>query len=95
MFVFKGNVIYINASMFGRIIRDPASPPEEVSIKEQNESLQTAFPNNVLISKFNDAAEVNSPSESTLSEERGRSQQSSLAFKGESHNTACSEKSCF
>ncbi len=54
MFVFEGNAIYINASMFGRIIRDPASPPEEVSIKEQNESLQTAFPNNVLISKFND-----------------------------------------
>ncbi len=67
-----------------------------------NESLQIAFPNKVLISKFHDeSAKVNSPSESG-SEERGgvsrregRSQQSSLTFKGEWHNTACSDKSCF
>ncbi len=44
-----------------------------------------AFPNNVLISM--NAAKVNNPSESG-SEERGRSQQSSLTFKGEWHNTA-------
>ncbi len=56
MFDFEGNalLIYINACMFARIIRDPASPPEEVSIRFLNESLQTAFPNNVLISKFHD-----------------------------------------
>ncbi len=56
MFVFEGNVpsIYLNASMFARIIRDPASPPEEVSTRFFNESLQIAFPNNVLISKFHD-----------------------------------------
>ncbi len=55
-FDFEGNapLIYINVSMFARIIRDPASPPEEVSIRFLNESLQTAFPNNVLISKFHD-----------------------------------------
>ncbi len=52
--VFEGNAppIYLNASIFARIIRDPASPPEEVSIRFFNESLQIAFPNNVLISKF-------------------------------------------
>ncbi len=56
-FVLKGmrrSPIYINASMFARIIRDPASPPEEVSIRFFNESLQIAFPNNVLDSKFHD-----------------------------------------
>ncbi len=49
----EGNApsIYINASMFARIIHDPASPPEEGFL---NESLQIAFPNNVLISKFHD-----------------------------------------
>ncbi len=33
-FVCEGNAspIYLNASMFARIIRDPASPTEEVSI---------------------------------------------------------------
>ncbi len=35
-FVFEGNgpPIYLNAFMFTRIIRDAASPPEEVSISE-------------------------------------------------------------
>ncbi len=34
-FVFEGNMppIYINASMFARIIRDPASLTKEVSIR--------------------------------------------------------------
>ncbi len=56
MFCSEGNApsIYLNASMFSRIIRDPASPPEEVSTRFFNESLQIAFPNNVLISKFHD-----------------------------------------
>ncbi len=44
--------IYLNVFMFVQIIRDPASPPEEVSIRVFYESLQTAFPNNVLVSKF-------------------------------------------
>ncbi len=44
--------IYLNAFMFARIIRDPASAREEVSIKLFYESLQIAFPNNVLVSKF-------------------------------------------
>ncbi len=44
--------ICLNASMFMRIIRDPASPTEEVSIRFFYESLQIAFPNNVLVSKF-------------------------------------------
>ncbi len=42
--------------MFARIIRDPASSTEEVSIRFFYESLQIAFPNNVLVSQF--AAEV-------------------------------------
>uniref|UniRef100_A0A673KZ65 Uncharacterized protein n=1 Tax=Sinocyclocheilus rhinocerous TaxID=307959 RepID=A0A673KZ65_9TELE len=52
-FVFEENAppIYINASMFARISRDPPSPTEEVSIRFFNESLQFAFPNNVLIKK--------------------------------------------
>ncbi len=37
--------------MFARIIRDPASSTEEVS-KGFYESLQIAFPNNVLVSQF-------------------------------------------
>ncbi len=40
--------------LFVRINRDPVSPTEEVSIRVFNESLQIAFPNNVLISKFHD-----------------------------------------
>ncbi len=47
-------LIYLNVSMFVRIIRDPASPTEEVSIRVFNESSQITFPNNVLISKFHD-----------------------------------------
>ncbi len=43
--------INLNAFMFARIIRDPASPTE-VSISFFYESLQIAFPNNVLVSKF-------------------------------------------
>ncbi len=38
--------------MFVQIIHDP--PTEEVSIMFCNESLQIAFPNNVLVSKFQD-----------------------------------------
>ncbi len=55
-FVFEGNVplIYQNVSIFVRIICDPASPTEEVSIRFFNESLHIAFPNNVLVSKFHD-----------------------------------------
>ncbi len=44
--------IYLNAFMFAQIIRDPASPTEEVSIRFFYKSLQIAFPNNVLVSKF-------------------------------------------
>ncbi len=35
MFVFEGNAppIYLNVSMFTQIIRDPASPTEEVTIR--------------------------------------------------------------
>ncbi len=40
--------------LFARIIRDPASPTEEVSIGFFYESLQIAFPNNMLFSKFHD-----------------------------------------
>ncbi len=42
--------IYLNESMFARIIRDPVSPTEEVSIRVFYESLQIAFPNNLLAS---------------------------------------------
>ncbi len=72
MFGFEGKapLIYLNASMFVQIIPDPASPTEEVRKGFLNESLQTAFPNNVLMSKFQDeCAKVNSPSVSL--EERG------------------------
>ncbi len=52
-FIFEGNVpIYINASMFTQVIRDPASSTEEVRIRVLYESLQIAFPNNVLVSQF-------------------------------------------
>ncbi len=47
----------LNAFMFARIIRDPASSTEEVSIRFFYESLQITFPNNVLVSQFR-AAEV-------------------------------------
>ncbi len=54
-FVCEGNAppIYLNVSMFARIICDPASPIEEVSVSFY-ESLQIAFPNNVLVSRFHD-----------------------------------------
>ncbi len=54
-FIFEGNAPILNlpnTSMFTRIIRDPASSTEEVSISFFYESLQIAFPNNVLVSKF-------------------------------------------
>ncbi len=53
-FVFegKGPPIYLNAFMFVQILRDPASPTEELSIRFFYESLQITFPNNVLVSKF-------------------------------------------
>ncbi len=45
--------------MFARIIHDQASPTEEANMSF-NESLQIAFPNNMLISKFHmNAANVN------------------------------------
>ncbi len=68
--------IYINASMFARIIRDPDSPTEVVSIRVFYESLQIAFPNNVLVSQFRGCS-LQSARQST--EERG--EQNSLAFK--------------
>ncbi len=46
--------ICLNASMFMRITHDPASPTEELSIRVFNESLRITFPNNVLVSKFQD-----------------------------------------
>ncbi len=47
-FVFEGNAppTYLNH------LRDPASPTEEVSIRFFYQSLQIAFPNNVLVIKF-------------------------------------------
>ncbi len=57
MFIFEGNVppIYLNVSTFTRIIRDLVSPTEEVSISFFfYDSLQIAFPNNVLVCKFCD-----------------------------------------
>ncbi len=54
-FVLKGmrrSLICLNASMFARINRDPASSTEEVSIRFFYESLQIAFLNNVLVSQF-------------------------------------------
>ncbi len=42
----------LNASMFTQIIRDPASSTEEESIRVFYESLQIAFPNNLLVSQF-------------------------------------------
>ncbi len=50
----SGLHLFMNASIFTQRIRDLASPPEEVSVRFFNESLQIAFPNNVLVSKFHD-----------------------------------------
>ncbi len=44
--------IYIYVAMFARIIRDPASPAAEVSIRVFDASLQIIFFNNVLVSNF-------------------------------------------
>ncbi len=44
----------VRMCLFTRIIRDPASPTEEVSTRFLNESLQIAFSNNVLMSTFQD-----------------------------------------
>ncbi len=44
--------IYLNAFMFVRIIRDPASPTEEVSIHFFMNLCESAFPNNVLVRKL-------------------------------------------
>ncbi len=59
-FVFEGNVppICLNVSMFTQIIRDPASPTEEVSIRLFYESLQIAFPNNC-INNYSDSGSHN------------------------------------
>ncbi len=54
-FVLKGmrrSPICLNASVFTRIVRDPASSTEGVSIMFFYESLQIAFPNSVLLSQF-------------------------------------------
>ncbi len=60
-----------------------------------NESLQTAFPNNVLVIKFHNEYGWSKQSLRVQLGREGRSQQSSLTFKGEWHNTAWSETSCF
>ncbi len=51
VFVLKGVrlPICLNASMFARIIHDPASLTAEVNIRFFYESLQIAFLNNVLV----------------------------------------------
>ncbi len=71
-------LIYINASVFVRIIRDPASSTEEVTIRVFYESLQIAFPNNVLVCQFHGWS---SQYCSSPHGREGRGQQSSLAFK--------------
>ncbi len=56
-FGFEGNApsIYVNVSMYARIIRDPVSSTSTSEYKVfLNESLQIDFPNNVLISQFHD-----------------------------------------
>ncbi len=52
--------------MFVRIIRDPASPPEEDSIRLFYESLQIAFPNNVPVSKFHSSSKWSHENSSSL-----------------------------
>ncbi len=69
--------------MFTRITPDPASPTEEVSISFFYESLQIAFPNDELVSKFQDKFGKSLQSLRELLHRReGRGEQSSLAFKG-------------
>ncbi len=48
LLLFFKRIIYLNPSMFMRIICGPASPTEDVSIWFFYEYLQIAFPNNVL-----------------------------------------------
>ncbi len=52
-FACEGNAspICLNESIFTKIIRDPASPPEELCIRCIR---FITFPNNVLVSKFHD-----------------------------------------
>ncbi len=45
----RQSTICLNVSMFTQIIRDPALPKEEVSIRVFYEYLQIVFPNNVLM----------------------------------------------
>jgi len=54
-FVSEGNAppIYLNVSIFAQIIHGAASSTEKV-IRSFNESLEIAFPYNVLITKFHD-----------------------------------------
>ncbi len=49
--------------MFARIIRDPVSSTEEVSIRGFYESLQIAFPNNVLVSMLISLLSARRPTE--------------------------------
>ncbi len=95
--VFEGNVppIYLNAFMFARIIHDLASPTEEVSIRLFYESLQIAFPNNVLASKFRDKSKQSHENGSSPHGREGQGEQSSLAFKESCTKTACCVQSCF
>ncbi len=85
--------MYLNVSIFVQIIRDPASPPEEVRFF--NESLQIAFPNNVLVSKFHDECDYSLPSIRERLGREGRGEQSSFAFKATCKKTACCRRSCF
>ncbi len=64
--------------MFARIIRDPVSSTEEVSIRFFYESLQIAFPDNVLVSQFRSWSKQYCWSPHRR---EGRGEQSSLAFK--------------
>ncbi len=54
-------------------IRDTASSTEEVSIRVFYESLQIAFPNNVLVSQFRGPANVNSTAHHPMEERGGAS----------------------
>ncbi len=74
---------------YSRIIRDPASPTEEVSIRLFYESLQIAFPNNVLVSMFRGESKQYHENGSSPHGREGRGEQSSLAFKGIWTKRAC------
>ncbi len=79
-------LIYLNVSMFMRIIRGPASPTEEVSIN---------FSNNVLVSKFRGLKFIVSENGSSSHWREGRGEQSSLAFKGTFNRMGCCKQSWF